>query len=123
MKKVLVAVLMVALLVFVSCSRYEEVLTPDDDAKISLTPRPEFVDNRPEAVIQASILEASEEYLNMRKKPPHAGGGGGDDGPNVAFTTSVRVCCAPREDQELNRPPSTRVNKTSKLFIVPFFIS
>jgi hypothetical protein len=71
-KPAILLIVLGVLLIVLSCSK-----TPLDNgsqsekAAIVLTPRPEFVDVRPEAVIESFVMEPSQDYVNiMMKKPP-----------------------------------------------------
>jgi hypothetical protein len=75
------------LLLVVGCSKDSPtVSTTADLHSLALVPRPEFVDTRPEAVIQAHVLKPTEEMLRWTalKPPPPDPGPTTDPNPNPA---------------------------------------
>jgi len=74
------------LLIF-GCSEAPDVTNPTGQAALgTMVARPEFVDNRTDAVIQQHILTVSQVYNTEKKppKPPPDTGGGEDPNPNPA---------------------------------------
>ena len=88
MKKLffLLAICCTLLLVF-GCSESPKITAPTGDTTIgAMTQRPEFIDSRPDAVIQQYILSISATYNTEKKppKPPPDTGGSEDPNPNPA---------------------------------------
>jgi len=73
-------------LLVAGCSDSPTISPGVDYENIALVQRPEFVDTRPQAEIEASVLHASEEFVNSlaMKKPIKPDPGGDDPNPNPA---------------------------------------
>ncbi len=83
-KLLLVVVASLALIFLFGCSDRSMEPAPGQE-QISLVQRPEFVDTRPQSLIEASIQEPSVQYMEDKKKPPRPDPGGDDDpNPNPA---------------------------------------
>jgi len=82
---VLFAAILLVSIMMLGCSDSRQIISPADQTNLGqLVQRPEFVDNRPQAIISSFTKYASAEYSAYKPPKPPPDTGGGDPNPNPA---------------------------------------